>query len=105
MDTLGNHHCLGTVFNASGAEGLDVQFDDGEKLRLRSFTPIDSSIYRKGDSWSAEIVVCIVCERGTVFRPGIGLDFSEANVVTVNDPLTGNDLYQRGQFAPTRPKE
>jgi hypothetical protein len=104
-DSSGGAHCLGAVFDASGAAGLDLLFDDGEVLRLRSFAAVDASIYGKGNLWSAAIVRCIVCKRGWSFRPGIGLDFSEEDVVTIKDPLTNDFLYQRDRVTPARPQQ
>jgi hypothetical protein len=98
----GNAHILGAVFDPSGAEGLDVHFNDGEVLRLRWFTAVDASIYGQEDGWSAEIVACITSQRGGRFHPGKGLDFKESDVVAVRDPWAGKALYSRGTTEPGR---
>ena len=98
----GKAHRLGTVFESVETAGVDVQFSDGEVLRLRSFVALDVSVYGQVDGWSAEIVACISSRRGRLFRPGNGIDFQESDVVAVQDPVRGQVLYSRNLNSPGR---
>jgi hypothetical protein len=59
-------------------------------LRLASFSIVAPSIYSISDQWTATVVESVAWRS---FRPGVGLDFVESDVMEIVDESSAQVVY------------
>jgi hypothetical protein len=83
-------HRFGEFFGVDASRVFRVTFRDGMILRLVSFSVVAPSIYAISDQWTATVVESVA---GRSFRPSVGLDFVESDVVEIVDESSAQIVY------------
>lgn len=76
------------VLERNSNKSLRVIFQDSDVFVLKEFSKIDRSIYGRNGGWTCYIIEAISGRRPNfhkIFHSGIGLDFLEQDVASIED--------------------
>lgn len=82
-------------------EAYRIEFENGEIFVVRNLSEVPSDGFEGSpdviDTWSGEILAAerLSVDRAKRFRPGSGIDFSDADVVEVREERTSALLFSR----------